>query len=187
MVKGLYGGFLIFRIYSFTCIKFRSKVWSNFHTFFQFLGQLDEAAKLADVASQIAQKLVELKAPGVKKENAEVLQTEADEAIRAAMAEDKLGFERALSAMEHQLEKILENLENLVKDKEQELKNSSEDVAPMELACKNFELFVFFILRFPNFSIKISFFHLSSSDKNAFKFVNIADLIKCDLKFFSFY
>lgn len=69
----------------------------------------------------------------MRKEDAERMKTNAMEAIRAALNEDKLSLDMAIAAMEVQLEKILENIQDLIKEKEQELK-SSESAAPEKIA-----------------------------------------------------
>jgi len=96
-------------------------------------GNLEEAAKKAEGASRIAASLVEMRAPGLKREDAEVLKRGAEEATRAASSNDKEALEEAITSMEHQLEKILENIEDLIKEKEEELEGS-EHMAPVEQA-----------------------------------------------------
>jgi hypothetical protein len=57
----------------------------------------------------------------VTREDADELKLGAEEAEKAAAADNKKGVELAISAMEHQLEKILENIEDLIKEKEEEM------------------------------------------------------------------
>jgi len=97
-------------------------------------GNLNEAAKKADVASQIAATLVEMHAPGVTREDAEALKVGAQEAAKAASANDKHALWEAISSMEHQLEKILENLEDLIKEKEKEMGGMESQSSPTEFA-----------------------------------------------------
>jgi len=97
-------------------------------------GNLNEAAKKADMASQIAATLVEMRAPGVTREDAKALKIGAQEATKAATADDKQAVEQAISSMEHQLEKILENLEDLIKEKEKEMEGFESQSSPPEFA-----------------------------------------------------
>jgi len=84
-------------------------------------GNLEQAAKKAEAASRIAAKLVKNGKPGVTREDADALKQAAEEAEKAAAADDEKGVQEAISAMEYQLEKILENIEDLIKEKEEQM------------------------------------------------------------------
>lgn len=81
--------------------------------------------------------MVEMRAPGLKRDDADVLKATAKEAEKAAAANDKSVFEQAISSMEHQLEKILDSLEDLIKEKEHETE-SIENLAPSDVAGRSF-------------------------------------------------
>jgi len=96
-------------------------------------GHLSEASKKADEASQIAETMVELHAPGLKRKDADRLKASAQEAEKAAAANDKPVLEQAISFMEYHLEKILENMEDLIKKVEHGTE-SAENVVPSDIA-----------------------------------------------------
>jgi len=82
-------------------------------------GDLEEAVKKADKASQIAATLAEAHDRWVTREVADSLKLAAKEAEKAAAADDEKGVELAISSMEYLLEKILVNIDEKGEKKDQ--------------------------------------------------------------------